>query len=55
MNNPRSYESHMEWEYQGSGPQDPSSPFTHAAKKGTSSGFGAYSPSTSTLANTHDI
>lgn len=40
--NPRTYESHMDWEYQGQGPCDPSSPFTHAASKATTSGFGSY-------------
>ena len=36
--NPRTYEGPMDWEYQGSGPRDPTSPFTHAAQ--SSKGFG---------------
>ncbi|KAF7560446.1 hypothetical protein G7046_g3690 [Stylonectria norvegica] len=37
----RTYESPMDWEYQDSGPFDPTSPFTHAAKNGPHNVFGS--------------
>ncbi|KAJ3473721.1 hypothetical protein NLG97_g10165 [Lecanicillium saksenae] len=38
--NPRTGEGHMEWEYSGNAPVDPSSPFTHVAQRnGGFSGF----------------
>ncbi|KAI1296414.1 hypothetical protein F5Y03DRAFT_292901 [Xylaria venustula] len=42
----RTYESHMDWEYQNDAPMDPTSPFTQRAQNknlfGNSSGFGAF-------------
>ncbi|SPJ73489.1 uncharacterized protein FTOL_03219 [Fusarium torulosum] len=35
----RTYEGPMDWEYQDSGPFDPTSPFTHAAKSNSQNGF----------------
>ncbi|KAH6973189.1 Di-sulfide bridge nucleocytoplasmic transport domain-containing protein [Ilyonectria sp. MPI-CAGE-AT-0026] len=35
----RTYEGPMDWEYQGSGALDPTSPFTHAAKGGSQNVF----------------
>ncbi|KAL6917436.1 hypothetical protein FSHL1_008867 [Fusarium sambucinum] len=43
----RTYESPMDWEYQDSGPFDPTSPFTHAAKSNSQDVFP--SPSKSSL------
>lgn len=34
----RTYEGPMDWEYQNSGPFDPTSPFTHAAKSNSQNG-----------------
>lgn len=34
----RTYEGPMDWEYQDSGPFDPTSPFTHAAKSNSQNG-----------------
>ncbi|KAJ4253284.1 hypothetical protein NW762_010439 [Fusarium torreyae] len=45
----RTYEGPMDWEYQDSGPFDPTSPFTHAAKSNSQNVFG--SPSKSTRPN----
>ncbi|OAA66413.1 Nucleus export protein Brr6 [Akanthomyces lecanii RCEF 1005] len=39
--NPRTGEGHMEWEYSGNAPCDPSSPFTHVAQRNL--GFGGFS------------
>ncbi|KAF4981649.1 hypothetical protein FZEAL_2589 [Fusarium zealandicum] len=35
----RTFEGPMDWEYQDSGPFDPTSPFTHAAKSNSQNGF----------------
>ncbi|CAM1501538.1 Fc.00g035220.m01.CDS01 [Cosmosporella sp. VM-42] len=37
----RTFEGPMDWEYQDSGPFDPTSPFTHAAKSGSQNVFGS--------------
>ncbi|KAK7428079.1 hypothetical protein QQZ08_005318 [Neonectria magnoliae] len=37
----RTYEGHMDWEYQGSGALDPTSPFTHVAESGSRNVFGS--------------
>lgn len=34
----RTYEGPMDWEYQDSGPFDPTSPFTHAVKSNSQNG-----------------
>ncbi|KAJ4083111.1 hypothetical protein NW760_014788 [Fusarium oxysporum] len=43
----RTYEGPMDWEYQNSGPFDPTSPFTHAAKSNSQNVFGSPSKSSS--------
>ncbi|KAH7126191.1 Di-sulfide bridge nucleocytoplasmic transport domain-containing protein [Dactylonectria macrodidyma] len=43
----RTYEGHMDWEYQGSGALDPTSPFTHAAKGSSQNVFATPSKSLS--------
>lgn len=35
----RTFEGPMDWEYQDSGPFDPTSPFTHAAKSNSQNGW----------------
>ncbi|KAJ3526004.1 hypothetical protein NM208_g11395 [Fusarium decemcellulare] len=51
----RTFEGPMDWEYQDSGPFDPTSPFTHAAKSNSQNVFGSPSKSASSRPNPFNV